>query len=96
MAPLPEPPAPSEVGPPTQPVPFAVTGDDRAPWLPSELRAADDEPLGPAPMSPPPGNGMPAAPVANHDPASRPSDWGKAVFDPDQAEGDVSRFGRRR
>ena len=93
---LQEPPAPPvDMGPPTQPVPFAVTGDGRGPWLPSELQAPADEPLGPAPAPPPP-------PQANgdvtavHDPDSRPSEWGKAVFDPAAADGDRSRFGRRR
>src|SRR5690606_30320354 len=45
LAALQEPPAPVEMGPPTQPVPFAVTGDGSGPWLPSELRAPADEPL---------------------------------------------------
>jgi vacuolar-type H+-ATPase subunit H len=95
---LQEPPPPADFGPPTQPVPFAVSGDGRAPWLPSELRAPDDEPLGPPP-APPAGNGSPGpngGPAASHDPDNRPSEWGKAVFDPDKAEGDASRFGRRR
>jgi DivIVA domain-containing protein len=91
----PEPASPVDLGPPTQPVPFAVTGDGRGPWLPSELRGPDDEPLGPPPAPPAPlvGNG---GPVVAHDPNSRPSEWGKAVFDPDKAEGDHNRFGRRR
>jgi DivIVA domain-containing protein len=83
--------------PPTQPVPFAVSGDSREPWLPSELRPQGDEPLGPppAPPGPPaPGNGAPGAAT---DPASRPSEWGRAVFEPDKADdGEQSRFGRRR
>jgi hypothetical protein len=51
-----------------------------------------DEPLGPPPPPPPPagtGNGVPDA-------AERPSEWGKAVFDPDKADADRTRFGRRR
>ena len=90
-----QPSPPVDMGPPTQPVPFAVTGDGSGPWLPSELRAPADEPLGPAPAPPPP-------PLANgdsgavNDPNSRPSEWGKAVFDPAKAEADSSRFGRRR
>ncbi len=95
VAALQEPPPPPDLGPPTQPVPFAVSGDGRAPWLPSELRAPDDEPLGP----PPAGNGSPGpngGPAVSYDPDNRPSEWGKAVFDPDKAEGDASRFGRRR
>jgi DivIVA domain-containing protein len=97
VAALQEPP-PAEFGPPTQPVPFAVSGDGRAPWLPSELRGPDDEPLGPPP-APPGGNGSPGpngGPAVSYDPDNRPSEWGKAVFDPDKAEGDASRFGRRR
>ena len=93
------PPPPADLGPPTQPVPFAVSGDGRSPWLPSELRAPGDEPLGPPPAPPPAGNGSPGpngAPAVSHDPGNRPSDWGKAVFDPGKAEGEASRFGRRR
>lgn len=97
VAALQEPPAPVDMGPPTQPVPFAVTGDGRGPWLPSELRSPADEPLGPAPVPPPPphANGDPTLVT---DPNSRPSDWGKAVFDPTkaEAESETNRFGRRR
>jgi DivIVA domain-containing protein len=89
------PPAPApDLGPPTQPVPFALSNDNRGPWTPSELRPQDDEPLGPPPMPPPPtagtGNGGSEA-------AGRPSEWGKAVFDSDkaQAEADRTHFGRR-
>jgi DivIVA domain-containing protein len=100
VAALQEPPVPADLGPPTQPVPFAVTGDGRGPWLPSELRSPDDEPLGPPPPAPPAplaGNGAANGnPAVAHDPNSRPSEWGKAVFDPDKAEDDNSRFGRRR
>jgi hypothetical protein len=75
-------------------VPFALNGDGRGPWLPSELRSPSDEPLGPAPAPPPPaGFGDESAPL---DPGSRPSEWGKAVFDPDKADPDRTRFGRRR
>jgi hypothetical protein len=35
------------------------------------------------------GNGAPAG-------GERPADWGTAVFDPDQADTDRARFGRRR
>jgi len=93
------PPPPVDLGPPTQPVPFAVSGDGRGPWLPSELSLPGDEPLGPRPAPPPMGNGGPpvnGGPAVSHDPDDRPHEWGKAVFDPDQAEGDQSRFGRRR
>ena len=94
VASLQEPPGPPDAGPPTQPVPFAAGGESRGPWLPSELRPQGDEPLGPPPAPPsPPGNGTPAAAP---DPASRPSEWGRAVFEPDKAEGERSRFGRRR
>ena len=102
VAALQEPPAPSaDLGPPTQPVPFAVAGDGRGPWLPSELRSPGDDPLGPPPTPPGApqvtGNGTPNGdPAVIADPNSRPSEWGKAVFDPDKAEGDRSRFGRRR
>lgn len=95
VAALQEPPSPVDMGPPTQPVPFAVTGDGRGPWLPSELRAPADEPLGPAPVPPPPPHANGDVAVAN-DPNSRPSEWGKAVFDPAKAEGETNRFGRRR
>jgi DivIVA domain-containing protein len=96
VASLQEPPAaPPDLGPPTQPVPFAVGGEARGPWMPSELQSSGDEPLGPAPAppAPPGGNG---APGIAPDPSSRPSEWGKAVFDPDKVESDRSRFGRRR
>ena len=96
VAALQEPPAPVEMGPPTQPVPFAVTGDGRGPWLPSELQAPADEPLGPAPVPPPPPPHANGDVTTVNDPNSRPSEWGKAVFDPAKAEADGNRFGRRR
>ncbi len=80
-------PAMPDLGPPTQPVPFALSGDNRGPWLPSELRP-NDEPLGPLP--PPPPTAAPAAP------ADRPDDWDRAVLDPQRAESDNTRFGRPR
>jgi|RhiMethySRZTD1v2_1073278.scaffolds.fasta_scaffold59431_5 DivIVA domain-containing protein len=83
---------PPDLGPPTQPVPFAIAGDANRPWLPSELQGQGDEPLGPPPAPAGP-NGMPPAPP---DPSSRPSEWGRAVFEPDAENGDHSRFGRRR
>jgi DivIVA domain-containing protein len=84
-----EPPMP-DLGPPTQPVPFALSGDNRGPWLPSELRPTD-EPLGPLP--PPPPTASPATPGA---PADRPDDWERAVLDPQRTESDNTRFGRPR
>ena len=52
VAALQEPPAPPvDLGPPTQPVPFALTDNGRGPWLPSELRSPSDEPLGPPPAA---------------------------------------------
>ena len=98
-SPLPMPPAPPgpapDLGPPTQPVPFALSSDSRGPWTPSDLRPEGDEPLGPPPVPPPPGagNGAPGP----HSEGGRPSEWGKAVFDPDKAkaEADRTRFGRR-
>jgi DivIVA domain-containing protein len=86
-----EPPMP-DLGPPTQPVPFALSGDNRGPWLPSELRPSD-EPLGPLP--PPPA----ASPPAPSTPADRPDDWDRAILDPhraEQADSDNTRFGRPR
>ena len=83
---------PPDLGPPTQPVPFAIAGDGNRPWLPSELQGQGDEPLGPPPAPAGP-NGLPLAPP---DPNSRPSEWGRAVFEPDAENGDRSRFGRRR
>jgi DivIVA domain-containing protein len=83
-----EPPVP-DLGPPTQPVPFALSGDNRGPWLPSELRPSD-EPLGPLP---PPPTASPAPPSA---PDDRPDDWDRAVLDPQRAESDNTRFGRPR
>ena len=94
VAALQEAPAPPvDLGPPTQPVPFALSGDTRGGWLPSELRSPADEPLGPPPAPPAPGG---AAPPAAPDPNSRPSEWGRAVFEPEPTEGEHSRFGRRR
>ena len=91
VAALQEGPAGVDPGPPTQPIPFAVPGDDRGPWLPSELRPREDEPLGPPPAPPAAGESSPAP-----EPAGRPSEWGKAVFDPDKVEGEAPRFGQRR
>lgn len=90
----PPPPAPpADLGPPTQPVPFALSGDGRGPWLPSELQVPPDEPLGPAPAPPAPPAG---AGDAATDPNGRPSEWGKAVFDAaDRPGGEAARFGRR-
>jgi DivIVA domain-containing protein len=81
-------PAPPESGtPPTQPMPFTEPGDtrpgdtrsgvaastERAAWLPSELRSS--------PGSEPPAtaNGTDAA----DDHETRPSEWGRPVFDPE-------------
>lgn len=90
VASLQEPPVP-DLGPPTQPVPFALSHSEaRGPWQPSELRPNGDEPLGPLP---PPANGGPATAVTP--PGERPSEWGKAVFDPERAENPQPRFGRR-
>jgi DivIVA domain-containing protein len=91
-------PAAPDLGPPTQPVPFGLTGDGRGPWQPSDLRPGADDPLGPLPAPPPgPPNGAPTPTAGPTEPASRPSEWDKAVFDPDAAEGgDRARFGRRR
>jgi DivIVA domain-containing protein len=86
---------PADLGPPTQPVPFALSGDTRGGWLPSELRSPDDEPLGPPPAPPAPGADT-GAPAVAPDPGSRPSEWGRAVFEPEPADGEHSRFGRRR
>jgi len=86
---------PVDLGPPTQPVPFALSGDTRGGWLPSELRSPSDEPLGPPPAPPPAPSGA-DAPAGAPDPSSRPSEWGRAVFDPEPADGEHSRFGRRR
>ncbi|HEX6568895.1 MAG TPA: DivIVA domain-containing protein [Acidimicrobiales bacterium] len=97
LAAMQEPPAPPvDLGPPTQPTPFAVPGDGRAPWLPSELRSPSDEPLGPPPAPQPAGDGIPTDGPVTADPNSRPSEWGKAVFEPGAVEGDNNRFGRRR
>lgn len=92
VASLQEPPAPpADLGPPTQPVPFALSGDGRPPWTPSELQPPSDEPLGPLPARKPAAN---SAPAVAADPNSRPSEWGKAVFDPDKAGGEHPHFGR--
>jgi DivIVA domain-containing protein len=97
VTPLQEAPAPppADLGPPTQPVPFALSGDTRGGWLPSELRSPADEPLGPPP-SPPAPRADTGAPAVAPDPGSRPSEWGRAVFEPEPAEGEQSHFGRRR
>ncbi len=90
VAALQEPPVP-DLGPPTQPVPFALGNSEaRGPWQPSELRPNGDEPLGPLP---PPPNGGPVA-TAPPDRTERPSEWGKAVFDPERADRST-RFGHR-
>jgi DivIVA domain-containing protein len=98
------PPAPgrgAEAGPAPQPMPFSTPNDTRGPWLPSELRTstADEpperEPLPSRRTTPPPappfgsgvdaaGNGTPSGP----DTDGRPSEWGRAVFDPEVPEAD--------
>jgi hypothetical protein len=83
------PPAP-DLGPPTHPVPLAIAGEGNRPWLPSELQPPADEPLGPPPAPPAPKG----APTPDH--SSRPSEWGRAVFEPEADNGQASRFGRRR
>lgn len=87
--------APVDLGPPTQAVPFAMTGDDNRQWQPSDLQVSGDEPLGPppapAPAAPPPGNGT-ATPA---DASERPDEWGRALFDT-EPDADTPRFGRRR
>jgi DivIVA domain-containing protein len=83
---------PPDLGPPTQPAPFSLSGEGRGPWLPSELRPVGDEPLGPPPPPPPPGGTSDGAPDAT----ARPGDWSQAVFDPDKADADRARFGRPR
>jgi hypothetical protein len=93
---LQEPPA-SDNGPSDQPMPFMAPGDARAPWLPSELRTSvGDEAPGPPPAAPPPPEGDPFAPSgdplgangtdASAEPETRPSEWGRAVFDPELTE----------
>jgi DivIVA domain-containing protein len=94
VAALQEPPA-SDNGPWNQPMPFMAPGDARGPWLPSELRTSvGDEPPPPPPAPPvqapaaddalapgaePGANGTDASP----EPETRPSEWGRAVFDPE-------------
>ena len=103
VAALQEPPA-SDNGPWSQPMPFMAPGDahrlggigseERAPWLPSELRTSvgDEPPAPPAPSAPPPAAEEPLAPDvdpgangtdASPEPETRPSEWGRAVFDPE-------------
>ncbi|HEX8804938.1 MAG TPA: hypothetical protein VF743_12120, partial [Acidimicrobiales bacterium] len=97
--------------PPAPPAPFAFTGVDGAanggsPW-PSELRtsiSADDpglgrlgpeppEPVRPEPARPEPGEGAVDGII---EPGSRPSEWGKPVFDPDEEPDQAhTRFGGR-
>jgi len=91
---LQEPPA-SDNGPSNQPMPFMAPGDARGPWLPSELRTSvdDEPPAPPAPVAPAPAAGEPFAPGgdplgangtdASAEPETRPSEWGRAVFDPE-------------
>src|SRR5918996_1095394 len=70
--------------PPPQPMPFTTPGDARGPWLPSELRTSvGDEP--PDPQA----NGTDAP----DDTEGRPSEWGRAVFDPQTPDTDRSNFG---
>jgi DivIVA domain-containing protein len=103
--PKPEPgpaPAPAAV---QQPAPFASFSGAEAPpaantpW-PSQLRtsvAADEM----GPDSPPPPPGPPAPPVNGQvegigiEPGSRPSEWGKRVFDQTDDTDPHARFGRR-
>jgi DivIVA domain-containing protein len=72
-------------------------GGERIPWLPSELRTSvGDEPPAPAaPSGPDPAAEEPLAPGADPgangtdgspEPEKRPSEWGRAVFDPKLTE----------
>jgi DivIVA domain-containing protein len=65
---------------------------ERASWLPSELRTSVGDEPPPAPSAPAPGAGEPLAPGADPgangtdaapEPETRPSEWGRAVFDPE-------------
>jgi DivIVA domain-containing protein len=106
VAALQEPPA-SDNGPWGQPMPFMAPGDahrlggigseERAPWLPSELRTSvgDEPPAPPASPAPAPEAEEPLAPGADlgpngtdaaPEPETRPSEWGRAVFDRDLAD----------
>jgi DivIVA domain-containing protein len=101
VAALQEPPPPArppEAGPPAQPMPFTAPGDAHGPWLPSELRTSlgEEREAGPTPP--------PAGPFAVEGPGgangtegvpddSRPSEWGRAVFDPESSETDRSTSG---
>ena len=71
-----------------------VGSGERAPWLPSELRTSvgDEPPAPPAPPAPAPAAEEPLAPGvdpgangtdASPEPETRPSEWGRAVFDPE-------------
>ncbi len=76
-----------DVDPPTQPMPFPRPNEARGPWLPSELRTSlGDEPPPPSPRTSPGPNGAPAVPGGPGEPRSRPSEWGRSVFDADAPE----------
>jgi DivIVA domain-containing protein len=98
---------PSDNGPWSQPMPFMAPGDahrvgdvggeERAPWLPSELRTSvgGEPPAPPAPPAPAPAAEEPLAPGADpgangtdasREPETRPSEWGRAVFDPEPSD----------
>src|SRR5690606_6077803 len=93
---------PAEASPPTRPIPFAISGDP-APWLPSDPRGPAAAPPGPSPAPPPPlerrqRNGTPEGirePEGTGEPEGRPSEWGRAIFESEPAEGEANRFGRR-
>jgi hypothetical protein len=74
--------------PPPQPMPFTVPGDARGPWLPSELRTS----VGEEPPEPPESHGANGT-DAPDDTEGRPSEWGRAVFDPQTPDTDRSTFG---
>jgi DivIVA domain-containing protein len=87
--------ATEDLGAVTQPVPFALAGDARGGWSPSEMQPPPDEPSAPRP--PLPARNRAGQPGAVADPAARPSEWGRAVFEPAPGDGEQpSRFGRRR
>lgn len=71
--------------------------EERTPWLPSELRTSvgDDPPAPMPPSAPAPPAGDPLAPGgdpgangtdASAEPETRPSEWGRAVFDPEPTD----------
>ena len=88
----PAPAPPVDLGPPTQPVPFALSGDEQRRL--AAVRAAQPRRRAARPAAGAARTRTTCpAPRLRPTPTSRPSEWGRAVFESEPSEGEHSRFG---